>query len=93
MKVSNEENHIRETRTTVIGESFSLGILVEGYFVHMEEQEAQNETHGYTVNVRVWESREIDLSFLSHSTLIGALHLEFRGKINDTQDCVEEQRL
>lgn len=52
MKVSNEENHIRETRTTVIGESFSLGILVEGYFVHMEEQEAQNETHGSTVNVR-----------------------------------------
>lgn len=35
-----------------MGESFRLGILVEGYFVHMEEQEAQNETQGSTVNVR-----------------------------------------
>lgn len=74
-----------------MGESFRLGILVEGYFVHMEEQEAQNETHGSTVNVRALGVSEIDLS-LSHSTLIGALHLEFRGKIN-AQDYVEEQRL
>lgn len=34
------------------GESFSLGALAESYFVHMEEQKAQKETHGSTVNVR-----------------------------------------
>jgi hypothetical protein len=45
----------------------------------MEDQKAQRETHGSTVNVRV---QQADLSFVSYYTLMEGLYPEFRGDIS-----------